>query len=126
MSMHLVGPYMTTTNYKKRKAKGVTQRDRTAKAEHDKWLRKMGVHPDQLADKKASRKNVTPVEIPSYACDNTNRVPTSDRIDGVAPQKEVQKYTGDYIKGLVTTHKSNIVPITSKKQAIEASQMRRN
>lgn len=126
MSMHLVGPYMTTTNYKKRKAKGITQRDRAAKAEHDKWLRKMGVHPDQLAEKKAKRVNVTTNQVPSYASDNTNRVPTSDRIDGIAPQKEAQKYTGDYIKGLVTTHKSNIVPITSKKQAIEASQMRRN
>lgn len=126
MSMHLVGPYMTTTNYKKRKAKGVTQRDRVAKADHDKWLRKMGVHPDQLEEKKAKRVNINTSTVPSYACDNTNRVPTSDKIDGVAPQKEVQKYTGDYIKGLVTTHKSNIVPITSKKQAIEASQMRRN
>ena len=41
-------------------------------------------------------------------------------------KKEWQKYTGDYIIGLATTHKSNIVPISSKKQAEEAAQMRRN
>ena len=52
MSMHLVGPYMTTTNYKKRKQKGLTKKDRQAQADHDKWLTKMGVHPDQLAEKR--------------------------------------------------------------------------
>ena len=34
---------------KKRKQKGMTARDKQAKVEHDKWLRKMGVHPEQLA-----------------------------------------------------------------------------
>ena len=126
MSMHLVGPYMTTTNYKKRKQKGITKRDKQANLEHDKWLRKMGVHPEQLAEKKAERKNVKTMDVPQPTYRNSNCIPTSDRIDGVAPARSRNVYTGDYIKGIVTTHKSNIVPITSKKQAVEASQMRRN
>jgi hypothetical protein len=124
--MHLVGPYMTTTNYKKRKQKGITKRDKQANIDHDKWLRKMGVHPEQLEAKKAQRTNDKNVDVPSVSYRNSNTIPTSDRIDGVAPRKAGNQYTGDYIIGITTTHKSNIVPITSKKQAIEASQMRRN
>lgn len=126
MSMHLVGPYMTTTNYRKRKQKGMTKRDRQAQADHDKWLRKMGVHPEQLAEKKANRKDVKNVDVPSYAGRNTNTVRTSDNVAGVAPKKDRQQYTGDYIIGIATTHKSNLMPVTSRKQAVEASTMRRN
>ena len=50
----------------------------------------------------------------------------SDGIAGVAPKKEPTKYTGDYITGIATMHKSNLVPITNRQQAIEVSQMRRN
>ena len=50
MSMHLVGPWMTTTNYKKRKQKGRRKKDVEAQRYHDKWLRKMGAHPDQISE----------------------------------------------------------------------------
>lgn len=46
MSMHLVGPYLTTTRYNgKKKLNAKAQR---AKDEHAAWLRKQGLHPDQL------------------------------------------------------------------------------
>ena len=123
--MHLVGPYMTTTKYNRKKRKPNAKQQR-AQAEHDKWLTKMGVHPDQLAEKKANRKDVKNVDVPSYVSSNTNRIHTSDNIAGVAPKKDRQQYTGDYIIGIATTHKSNLMPVTSRKQAVEASTMRRN
>ena len=46
MTMHLLGPWMTTTKYNSRKTKK-TKRQKKADAAHDKWLRKMGAHPDQ-------------------------------------------------------------------------------
>ena len=46
MTMHLLGPWMTTTKYNSRKTKK-TKRQKQADAAHDKWLRKMGAHPDQ-------------------------------------------------------------------------------
>ena len=125
MSMHLVGPYMTTTKYNRKKKKPNAKQLR-AQEDHDKWLTKMGVHPDQLAEKKANRKDVKNVDIPSYASRNTNNIHTSDRIAGIATKKDRQQYTGDYIIGIATTHKSNLMPITSRKQAVEASTMRRN
>lgn len=41
-------------------------------------------------------------------------------------RKESPKYTGTLIKGISTLHKSNAVPVISKEEAIEHSQMRRN
>jgi len=41
-------------------------------------------------------------------------------------RKESPKYTGTYVKGISTMHKSNAVPIVSEEQAKEHSQMRRN
>ena len=127
MSMHLVGPYMTTTNYRKRKQKGLTKRDRQAQAEHDKWLTKMGVHPDQLAEKKAKRGNVTTVDFPDYASDRSS-LPTSDRIAGSAPQRERNVYSGErQLLGVATMHKSNMVPVFAdkKEDARDIANMRR-
>ena len=123
--MHLVGPYMTTTKYNRKKRKPNAKQQR-AQAEHDKWLTKMGVHPDQLAEKKANRKDVPNVDVPTRTSDTTNRIRTSDNIAGVAVKKDRQQYTGDYIIGIATTHKSNLMPVTSRKQAVDASTMRRN
>ena len=41
-------------------------------------------------------------------------------------RKESPKYTGTLVKGISTLHKSNAVPVISKEEAIEHSQMRRN
>lgn len=128
MSMHLVGPYMTTTNYKKRKQKGLTKRDREAKVEHDKWLRKQGVHPDQLAEKKAKNGNTVLNSIPDYT-DGRRGLPTSDRIDSGGYKKDRQVYSGErQLLGVATMHKSNMVPIFAdkKEDAKDIANMRRN
>tara|TARA_B100000035_G_scaffold261500_1_gene232653 strand:+ start:3188 stop:3574 length:387 start_codon:yes stop_codon:yes gene_type:complete len=127
--MHLVGPYMTTTNYKKRKQKGLTQKDKQAKIEHDKWLKKMGVHPDQLAEKKAKRGNVKTVDFPDYSSDSSNNIRTSDNIpSGSTAPKERQVYSGErQLLGVATMHKSNMVPVFAdkKEDAKDIAKMRR-
>lgn len=40
-------------------------------------------------------------------------------------QRSDVKYTGDLIKGISITHKSNLVPVTSREQAIDIAHMRR-
>ena len=121
--MHLVRG-MTTINTKKRKTKGVTQRDRDAQVEHDKWLRKMGVHPEQLKARPSRSVNT----IPNYSrSDNT--VPTSDVIPTGATKQQSQEYTGERkLLGIATMHKSNMVPVfeDNKEAAKEIAQMRRN
>lgn len=80
MSMHLVGPYMTTTKYNsKGKKVANSEKERKAKAEHDAWLRKRGLHPDQ----KSAAKNTNKVEInriPDYRADLRNSVPLSNAV----------------------------------------------
>ena len=47
MSMHLVGPYMTTTRYNSKKKKSGSTKLAKATAKHEQWLRKQGLHPEQ-------------------------------------------------------------------------------
>ena len=47
MSMHLVGPYMTTTRYNGKSKKSKSVKAVTAAAKHDEWLRQRGLHPEQ-------------------------------------------------------------------------------
>jgi len=47
MSMHLVGPYMTTTRYNSKKKKSGSAKLAEATAKHEQWLRERGLHPEQ-------------------------------------------------------------------------------
>ena len=55
MTMHLVGPWLTTTSYKKRKSKGITQRDRDAQKEHNKFLKSLGIDPNKKRQPESTR-----------------------------------------------------------------------
>jgi hypothetical protein len=124
--MHLVGPYLTTTRYNSKTKKNQSKKLQAAQEEHEAWLRKMGVDKESLnkklpKDKKGRRVGI--YDIPDY---NTGPRQTSDRIVGSTAKKTTNVYTGTLITGLATMHKSNCVPIISKEQAVEVSQMRRN
>ena len=126
MSMHLVGPYMTTTSYKKRKAKKKTQKQIEADARHEKWLRKMNAHPEQIARNKEKNANISILSVPNYSSSG-NSIPTSDVIPGgsTAPA-ERQIYSGERrLLGVATMHKSNMVPVFDSKDAKDIAKMRR-
>ena len=125
MTMHLVGPYMTTTQYNRKKKASKNKRNIEAQVKHDKWLRKMGVHPDQLAEKKKQNADVSIRCVPNYG-DNRTSVPTSDRICDGGRVKESHKYSGEQVLlGIATMHKSNMVPVFSSKVAKDLARMRR-
>jgi len=76
MSMHLVGPYLTTTKYSQKQKKSKSKKLAEATAQHEKWLRDRGLHPEQRALQKAYRgkhKN----SIPDY---NTDRSMLSNSV----------------------------------------------
>jgi len=126
MSMHLVGPYMTTTSYKKRKAKNKTKKMLEAEAKHEKWLRKMNAHPEQIAKSKEKNASVSILSVPNYRSD-IQSLPTSDVIPGgsTAP-KERLVYSGERrLLGVATMHKSNMVPVFDTKDAKDIARMRR-
>ena len=127
MSMHLVGPYMTTTSYKKRKAKNKTKKMLEAEAKHNKWLRKMNAHPEQIAESKKKNANVSILSVPNYKSSG-NSIPTSDVIPGGSTgPKERLVYSGERrLLGVATMHKSNMVPVFDSKDAKDIARMRRN
>jgi hypothetical protein len=125
MSMHLMGPYMTTTKYNSKKSnRKKTAKQLKAEAEHDKFLRKQGVHPDQLAAKK-KRQDLN--SIPDYKA-NKPDVELSNKIAGHGPARESNTYSGErQLLGIATMHKSNMVPVFAdrKEDAKDISSMRR-
>lgn len=126
MSMHLVGPYMTTTQYNRKQKQNRNKRLQKAHDEHEAWLKSMGVGKVQLpVNKKGQRVGI--YNIPDYR-EHQATAQLSNRVAGVAPARESQKYTGDEIAGIVTTHKSNLMPVRkdNKRAIVDAAQMRRN
>jgi hypothetical protein len=51
--MHILPAFFTTTKVRRHKAKSVSDQP----SKHDIWLRKNGVHPDQIKMKKGVDKN---------------------------------------------------------------------
>ena len=132
MSMHLVGPYMTTTKYNRKKSnRKKTAKQIKAEADHEKYLRKMGVHPEQLeakAKRNAQGKKLGIHSIPDYKTDSSNTVKTSDKVAGHGPAREGNTYSGErQLLGIATMHKSNMVPIFAdkKEDAKDIASMRR-
>lgn len=127
MSMHLVGPYMTTTQYNRKKKKPNAKQAR-ANVEHEKWLRKKGIHPEQLEAKKKKNADISILSVPDYSTSRPS-VPTSDAIPcGNTPQKERNIYSGErQLLGVATMHKSNMVPVFAdkKEDAKDIASMRR-
>ena len=124
--MHLVRG-MTTTNFKKRKTKNKSKKQLEADAKHEKWLRKMNAHPDQIKENKKKNAGVSIRSIPDYRSVG-NSIPTSDVIPGgsTAPA-ERQIYSGERrLLGVATMHKSNMVPVFDSKDAKDIARMRRN
>ena len=137
--MHLVGPYMTTTNYKKKKQKPRTKAQQAqfeqSHREYNKSMKRMGCHDQMMSledydlytrglyKPKLKGVYVAP-ETKPYQRETPN-IPSLGNGVGVATKKESQKYTGTLIKGIATMHKSNAIPILNKEQAIEVSNMRR-
>ena len=88
-----------------------------AQARHESWLLSMGVKG------RSTLKGVDHVDLRAGITENAKLT------NGVADngtKKDANVYTGDYIIGIATMHKSNLQPITSKEQAIDSANMRRS
>jgi hypothetical protein len=119
--MHLVRG-MSSLSTKKRKGSN-SKRLIAANEEHEAYLKRMGVGKFKLpTNKQGQRVGIN--DIPDYS---VKRV-TSDTIPAHGPAKAQSTYTGSEIAGIVTTHKSNLMPIRrdNKNAAKDAASMRRN
>lgn len=130
MSMHLVGPALTTTRYNKKKKKVTNKRLLDAQARHEEWLKNKGLDDKSLAEKlpkDKKGKRVGLYEIPNYTVET--KVKLSNTVAEHGPAKEQKVYSGERkLIGIATMHKSNLVPIFAdkKEDAKDIAQMRRN
>jgi len=123
MTMHLVGPYLTTTKYNNKQKSSKSKKLEKARTDHEAWLRGLGVGKSTLpVDKRGKRVGL--YDIPDYKVESS--VKLSNKVAGSGVKIEEKRYTGTLIKGVATMHKSNAVPIINKEQAIDISNMRRN
>ena len=141
MTMHLVGPYLTTTNYKKRKIKMTRAKQAELDLrwrERNKFLKSMGLPIDtfeQFLDYvhgkkvRGSKTIAEPLQRPMPAYRETEHIPSlpmsTEGMQNACAKREPNRYTGTLIKGIATMHKSNAVPVINDEQARDISRMRR-
>lgn len=120
MTMHLLGPWYTTTKTN-RKTKVKTKQ----LSKHDAWLLKHGVHPEQIKMKKSVDLNWVKEYNDTLKVDKKDYV--SLGVVGNCPKQEQKVYTGGNLLGIATMHKSNMVPIfaDNKQAAADIAKMRR-
>ena len=109
MSMHMIRGVQVHGKSKVKRKPGW----REAEARHAAFLKKMGV---------TGKKSEYRAPMPDY---KTGPRVTSDAIPGTCPKGKANEYTGDYIIGIGTMHKSNMVPVTRKEDAKAIAKMRR-
>lgn len=130
MTMHLEGPWLSTTGKKKGKQK-FRNADEARKAREldESWKELQKKWAVEAEDKK--RKRAMSAETLSYKLTTpvgrttSNHIPSLNSGAGVATLAPAKVYTGDKIKGIGTMHKSNAVPIFSDEQAQDIAKMRR-
>lgn len=110
MTMSMVGPYMSTTQYHRRKKKPNAPQ-LAAQAKHEAWLKARGLDDESLkkklkVDRKGNRPGIS--DIPDYS---TGPRVTSDVVPGSGVARVEKRYTGDELMGIGTMHKSNAVPV---------------
>jgi hypothetical protein len=130
MSMHMVGPALTTTGKRKGKVKFKSAEQKRAYENLDKeWKELLKRQGAELEEKRRSR--ALKAEPLTYKLSapigrgNTNHIPSLNSGAGVATLAAPKVYTGTKVKGIATMHKSNAVPVFSDEEAVEISKMRR-
>ena len=131
MTMHIVGPWLSTSGKKKGKFK-FRNADEARKAREldTAWkqlLKKQGIEQEEKRRKRAlsaeSLTSVYSLKIPEGR--NTTAHIKSVNTGGNATLAPAKVYTGTKVKGIATMHKSNAVPIFSDEEAVDIAHMRR-
>ena len=131
MSMHLEGPWLSTTGKRKGKKKFASAEAKRNSEQLDaSWkelLKRQGLELEEKKRKRAmSAENLNTVyslKIPEGR--NTTAHLKSVDTGGNATLAPAKVYTGTKVKGIATMHKSNAVPIFSDEEAVDIARMRR-
>ena len=130
MSMHLEGPWLSTTGKKRGKVKWASAEHKRKAEEADRsWKelqKKWGIEAEEKKKKRALTAEVWKPDNKSYSRYGTDvKHPSLPFTGGPCTVAAPKVYTGTKVKGIATMHKSNAVPVFSDEQAVDISRMRR-
>lgn len=110
--------YTSTKPPKAKKKPGWQQRE----AEYNAWLKSIGA---DVVKKKAKYEPYVPPK-GMYVRETTKGESLNAGDTAYAARKESQQYSGDYIVGIATMHKSNLVAVGADDSPVNYSTMRRS
>lgn len=127
MTMHLEGPWLTTTGKRKGRQKFRNADEaRKARELEESWKalqKKWGIEAEDRRQRRAmSAEAYVP---PKLQHRQTEHVPSLPFTAAACVKSEQKVYTGTKVKGIGTLHKSNAVPIFSDEEAVDIAKMRR-
>ena len=131
MTMHLEGPWLSTTGKKRGPRKWASaEAKKLAQQRQVEWDRRL-VQFDKMAPRfstgpyNAPKKTIADFIPKTPPGRETTPVPSQDTGWITCTKHQDAEYTGTKIKGIGTMHKSNAVPVFSDEEAVEISKMRR-
>lgn len=129
MTMHLEGPWLSTTGKRKGKQKfRNAEQARKAREQAESWeklQKKWGIEAEEKKRKRAlAAPTMSPVVTQPYRRE-TQKVNSLPFTGGVCTKGPEKVYTGTKMIGIGTMHKSNSVPIFSSEDAEAIAKMRR-
>lgn len=137
MSMHLVGPWLTTTGKvrSKRRKFATAEAARKSRELAQEWQQRQQQWQDMAPRFSTGTRPLSHVKSvsvsPSYppGREPTRHIPSlnggCDSPGAVGARQQDKVYTGDKIKGIGTLHKSNAVPVFTDDEAVDLARMRR-
>jgi hypothetical protein len=131
MSMHLEGPWLSTTGKQKGKRKfrnaAEAQKARQLDQEWKELQQRWGIEQEERKRRRAM--SAPPLSYTLSAPpgrSTSNHIPSRNTGEaGTSTNTPIKQYTGTKVKGIGTMHKSNAVPIFSDEEARDISTMRR-
>jgi hypothetical protein len=131
MTMHLEGPWLSTTGRKRGPKKWASaEAKRQAEQRQAEWDRRL-IQFEKLKPKfstgpyNAPKKTITDFMPKTPPGRETAPVPSQDTGWVTCVKTQDNEYTGTKVKGIATLHKSNGVPVFSDEEAKDISKMRR-
>lgn len=127
MTMHMEGPYLTTTGKRKGKAKfRNAEAANKARQNAESWQQLLDKYEVKTEVRKPAKRGPT-IDYTAILRSKrtTNHIPSVDTGVSVAPKIESKQYTGDAIIGIGQLHKSNGIPVFSRQEAHDLALMRR-
>lgn len=130
MSMHMEGPWLSTTGKMKGKKKfASSEAKQKAEQLEESWkeiLKRQGAEAEERKRKRAMSAEPLVYNLGAPAGRTTAHIPSRNTGEtGAGTYRASPQYTGTKVKGIGTMHKSNAVPIFSDEEAIAIATMRR-